>query len=328
MQTENQPDKKGASFFVKLLVFLFCLAGGVIIARYKGVGNGLILGTVAWIFLYRNILRYQPKTKEDLAYEQMLLEDTALFKPYTKKLLIFFIIVVSANIFLFVLTRNLGAPVFLDMFSIIAVIFFFVSVKKASKNDARTQLAREKGFSFAVSGDSSSLPEQLQALGKNLKLSNVFSGTLTSYPVRIFDFDYEWMREASYSATMLEVTCLKQCPKMLIISSNDAFGETFKVPTLFPGLSVQLEGDFSKSFSLFVEAGAEDEIRQFLPPDIMAILMDTMPEFSFMFLDNKIYFVLSNNSERSFSKAYFLAQLAKAELILAKWELTLSRMEF
>lgn len=333
MQNENvssvdSNDPRKTSFLVKMVAFIFCIVLGVVVAHYQGVGYGIVFCVGFWVWIYYNILKYKPKMREDILYEQEMQVQRNLFRPYLKHFLLFFFIVGIGNVMLYVVTKKLGFLFALDIVSIFLFFVFLSRIRNNASKENRELVASEMGFTFSQTGDISSVHEKLQTLGKDSRITNVFSGTIEGYPVRMFDFYYKWMKKAAYETTLLEITNNRKCPNMLIISKGDAFGETFDVAHVFPGVAVQLEGDFSNYFSLFVENGAEDEIRQFLAPDLMAVLIDTMPDLNFMFFDNKIYVVLSNNSEHGFLKDHFVEQVNKARFIIMKWSLTLSKMDF
>ncbi len=333
MQNENalssdSNNPRRTSFLVKIAAFIPCIVLGIAVAHYKSVGHGIAVGVGFWVWIYYNILKHKPKTREDILYEQEMQVQRNLFRPYLKQFISAFFILGIGNVVLYVATKKLGFLFALDMVSIFLFFIFLSRIRSNTGKESRETVAGEMGFVFSQTGDVSSVHKKLQSLGQDSHITNVFSGTMEGYPVRMFDFYYKWMKGAAYEITLLEITNDRKCPDMLIISKGDAFGETFDTAHVFPGVTVHLEGNFSDYFSLFVENGAEDEIRQFLAPDLMAILIDTMPDLSFMFFDNKIYVVLSNNSEHGFLKSNFVEQVNKARFIITKWSLTLSKISF
>jgi len=322
----NAPGRAG--LLVKVAAIVFCVVSGIVVARYYGVGYGVILGIGFWVWIYYNVLKYRPKTQGDILHEQEMHLQRSLFRPYRKWIMYFFLIVGISNAVLYLVTRELGLLGVFDMASIVLLLLFLSRIRNNAAQESRKSVASEMGFEFSQTGDILSIHEKLRTFGQDSRITNVFSGVIEGYPVRIFDFSYTWMKKAAYEATLLEITNSRKCPNMFILSKSDAFGETFDSTRFFSGVPVQLEGDFSNYFDLFVENYAEDEIRQFLAPDIMVTLIDTMSDLSFVFFDDKIYVVLSNNSEHGFLKDHFTEQVNKARFIVTKWSLTLSRMNF
>ncbi|MBP9752037.1 MAG: hypothetical protein KBD19_04215 [Candidatus Moranbacteria bacterium] len=322
----NPDNPKRTSFLVKVFAFLFCIIFGIAVAHYDGAGDGIIFGVGLWAWIYYNVLKYRPKTKGDILHEQEMRLQRNLFRPYLKKVIYFFLIVGIGNVALYLVTREPGLLGALGMVIFVLFLLFFSRIRNNASKESRQLVASEMGFAFSQTDDILSVHEKLRTLGQEPRITNVFSGIIEGYPVRIFDFYYKWMKKASYEATLLEITNSRRCPNMLILSKSDAFGETFDATRFSPGVSVRLEGDFSNHFALFVENYAEDEIRQFLTPDLMVALIDTMPDLSFMFFDDKVYVVLSNKSEHGFLKDHFVEQVNKARFIITKWSLTLSKI--
>lgn len=324
---DSHPRKK-VGFFGKLVALMVCIVIGIVAGQYKGVFAGIFASFASWGWLYFNVLKYRPKTREDVLYEQDLEAERVLLRPYKKKILYFVALLIFINIIIFAATKEFGLLVFLDSFCVVSFLYFTAKLKNNSDKIDRESVAQELGFIFTQKGDSSLLHEKLKFFGTDIQVSNIFSGIVENFPVMIFNFRYQWMKKVSHEVTLLEITNTKRCPNMLIVSKNSSFGETLVVQNIFSGVSVELEGSFSNHFNLFVESGAEDEIRQFLTPDIMVALIDTMPELNFAFFNDKIYVVLSSNTEHGFLKDDFINQVNKVKFIISKWSLPLSMMEF
>lgn len=76
---------------------------------------------------------------------------------------------------------------------------------------------------------------------------------------------------------------------MLNAKKNDTslynnFSKTFKSYQ-----QINLEGDFNTVFDLYVAAGDNLSARYLLPPDIMAVLMDTMGEYDIEIRGDAVY---------------------------------------
>lgn len=292
-----------------------------------------IVAAIVLPFHFYYYLRARPKTKADALNEKELEIQRAVMRPYIKHIVLVVLGVLVLNIIIYALTKNSGFIFIFDFVALFSAVVVASSLYRKQRRGKDTEnmvaVSREMGFAFSPVGDISTLHERLLVLGQEpekSRITNVFSGTLEGYPTRIFDFYYVWLKKAAYTATLLEITNSRKCPKMLIVSKKDDFGDTFTPSSIFPCVVVKLEGNFSDYFSLFVESGAEDEIRQILTPDLMVVLIDTMSDLSFMFFDDKLYVVLTNNSEHGFLKDDFVNQMNKAKFVMTKWSPTLMRM--
>lgn len=323
--TTNEPKK--TTLMVKAVAFLFCIGLGYVATRYVGIGYGILFGVATWVWLYSIVLKDKPKTREEVLYEEEMETQRRLFRPYAAYVGYFFLTLLFGNAGLYAVTRNWNHLFFVDVVASIVFLvgFYFLSRKQGAPG--MKEIAGQMGLDYAPLGDVSSVHQNLHSIGKDIRIKDVFSGTLEGYPVRIFDFYYTWMKDASNMVQLLEVTNNRLCPSMLIISKQDSFGETFDASRIFSGVAVDLEGDFSKYFSVYVEQGSEDEVRQFLTPDMMAVLIDTMPELSVLFFGDKLYVSLATNVEASFSKKRFEEQIEKVRFILSQWSPTLSRIK-
>ncbi len=299
----------------------------LLIAYYKGMGSGIFAGFVFAVFVYLNVLRSKVRDKQDELHGEETKIRCKIFSPYKKRFLYALLVVVLLNMIFYAFARWWEMLILFDMIFLVVFLGFLSKIRLDAGKKEMLAAAQEMGFVYLPIGDVASIHGRLQTLGQDLRLVNVFLGTIDGRPARIFDFYYKWMKKAAYEATILETADIGTCPCMLIISKADAFGETFVPSKLFPGVYVRLEGDFDKYFTLFVEHDAEDEIRQILTPDIMAVLIDKMSDLSFMFFDNSAYVVLTNNSEHGFLKENFVEQVNRARFVIAKWAPALSRMK-
>lgn len=324
---QDLSSPKEIGFLGKFLALILCLVCGVIAAHYKGTFSGIFVTVCVGGWVYFNVLKRGPKTREDILYEEQLELQRKAFNTYKSRIPYDLIVFVFVNLVVYFITRNIVLLIFVDLVFLGAWSFFISKSKNNSEVKDRITIAQELGLTFSQSGDTLFVHERLQHVGANTQISNVFSGKIESLPIAIFDFYYKWMKKTANKVTVLEITNTKNCPNMLIISKSDSFGETIKIENFFQGVKVDLEGNFSEHFDVFVESGAEDEVRQFLTPDMMVVLIDSMPELSFMFFDNKVYVVLST-AAFGFLKNDFVHQVNKVKFIISKWSLTLSKMEF
>lgn len=318
------PKQKLAAILILILI--------IVLLFWANFLAGIIAAIILPVHFFFH-LRARPETSTDVLREKELEIQRTVMRPYIKPISLIILGVVVLNITFYTLTKNSGLLFVIDFILLFLGIIIVGNIygKRRRKMDVEdmTVVSREMGFVYSPVGDISTIHERFLALAQEPEKSqstNVFSGIIEEYPTKIFDFYYVWMKKAAYTTTVLEITNSRKCPKMLIISKNDEFGDTFSPSKIFPCVSVELEGNFSDYFSLFVEPGAEDEIRQILTPDLMAELIDNMPNLSFMFFDHQIYVVMTNNSNHNFLKDNLVNQVNKVRFIITKWSPSLARM--
>jgi len=324
MFIQDSDKQNKISCLTEVIIFLGSLVSGIVVNHFWGFWKGAIVFIGFWIFIRSELSR--KKTKEDILYEKEAQFEKVLLRPYSKYIKYSLIIVGVLNIPLYFWSGTIFIPLVFDTLYMLAYVFFLGALAKKAHSQTRESIALEKGFTFSPQGDVLSLQEKLRTSWENVQIANIFSGMYEKYPVRIFDFSCQWTKHGLYSTTICEITNGRRCPNMLIISKQGIFRETFDMEKIFPGISVRLEGNFSNYFSLFVEQGAEDDIRQFLTPDVMALFIDDMPDISFLFFDEKVYIVLPDNGGY-FLKDYFVEQVNKAQFILTKWAPVLAKID-
>ena len=311
---------------VSVILVLIVSVPLVLIAKAAG-GTYLALAVsfliVGW--LYKNVFKKQRLTQSDRLHEKEMEKVRSDIAPHSSKLVIVLLLLIAISILTFFYSST-GMFFIVLFFSILGYLAFFYRFAYGTRKSERRGAAETLGFTFSEKGDANTVHRQLLSLGSKASVSNVYQGNLEGFPCRIFDFYYVWMKKASYSATILEVTNVQTVPNMLILSKEDSFHETITPSKIFAGVSVDLEGDFSEYFSVFVQADAQNEIRQILTPDHMATLIDSMSTFSFLFFDEKVYIVLTDNSVHGFLKEHFLERFEQSKSIVQKWKFVLERM--
>jgi hypothetical protein len=193
-------------------------------------------------------------------------------------------------------------------------------------NEAFLAFLQKIGMSYQEKGDELSLAPKLNAGFQKTKITNIVSGHLDLFPFRLFNFYYVWTKKGANLVLMLELSLPKAIPSMLILSRQDEFYQTLTPAKMEADTKVRLEGNFNEHFAVHVQAGAEDEIRQILTPDLMLALIEEMPRFSFLFLDDKLYIELDKYDQGLFSEEYLQEQINKAHLIINKWKESLARL--
>lgn len=252
--------------------------------------------------------------------------EQGLILPYVKRLVYLLCIIAVLNVVLYVLLRSFKPLFVLDMVALCGLFAFFARIISDVGVRERALIASEMGFDFAAIGDSTEIHELLRNFGEDPRVANVFSGIIAAYPAQIFELTYTWSEDASHTASMLGVTHDGVCPPMLILSKNDMLGETIDPSTLFPSVSMILEGDFNEHFSLFAAEGAEQVIRLLLAPDIVTTLISAMPNFSFLFVDQVLYVIFPSSGDEGFVKERFTDDIQKATAVIANWSPSLRLM--
>jgi len=149
-------------------------------------------------------------------------------------------------------------------------------LRKTIGIDSRKQLD-EKFLSFVQSlgmlynedGDATTLSPKLRTGFLDIRMNKVVSGQVENFTFRLFSMYYKWMKHAANVVLVLELSLNRNVPSMLILSLEDEFYQTLVPAEFSAGVEVRLEGDFNSHFQLFVQEGAEDEIRQLLTPDLI-----------------------------------------------------------
>jgi hypothetical protein len=272
----------------------------------------------------------KPKTKQDLLREKAAAEHKALLGSHSilDKALIMTLVLLAISALLMIQTRwplvqSISFVVL--MLGLVSIFFFTARLQRTKALEDRRVVASEIGLSFSANGDPLKLPQLLRSFGKRSRIENVFSGMLDGFTIQIFDYIFVYTKNIEYRATMLEIITARTFPTMMILSRTDNLEGTIAPKQLFDGVPVQLEGNFSDHFSVYVARDAEDDVRLFLTPDIMATLIDDMPDTGYFFTENKVYVVITNNNEIHFRKELFIEEIAKVRFILSKWSPILSR---
>ncbi|TSC54697.1 MAG: hypothetical protein LiPW30_163 [Parcubacteria group bacterium LiPW_30] len=239
---------------------------------------------------------------------------------------VLFLIIIDLTIFT---TTHSTQTVFLFSFITMFLFLVWLSYKNKKKEYVLMEkVAKELNFSYSKTGDLDSLRGHLFNIGEDRKVENMFCGSFKGFPVRIFDYKFKKHlseRDIPFHFTFLEITIDVKVPEIVISSKQEAFTSILKIENelIKNGVIDTLEGDFSKFFSVKVEAGKQTEVRQILTPDIMVYLIDKTPSFSFLFFNDKFYICLKNfysdiNADYSFSHDWFLEKIERSQYLISK----------
>lgn len=330
---EEKEYSKKEQFVIKVIVFSFVIFSILINFYFRYSMEGYIINATLFL-LWALFFAYY---KRGLARKYAkILEEKGLNKIYipeygkNEKIFIFgfFSFSLGLSLFLFYYFNDLRFVSFILL--IFTVFLYLLDAGKRRRifieGERNEFLAiKEKfGLDFKEKEDVLSIHDKFRLIGDELKMTNVISGALSGFFVRIFDLNFKWMKNASYGATFLELSLPRDVPDMLIISKKGEFAGVIDAKKFFAGRSIELEGDFRDHFNVYVEEEGEPEVRRILSPDLMVLLIDELSDFSFLFFGNRLYIFL-NSSSGLLGEKYYMKQIGRANLVLSKWSRILER---
>ena len=158
------------------------------------------------------------------------------------------------------------------------------------------QVADTLGFSYGESGDASTVSGSLFSFGHDRLLTHVMTGTYQGIPMRIYAYHVSVgnnKSEEEYVFTVCEFTYPYHLPPIILnCKSGETLGiglEPLYVPMQKDSVTVSLEGDFNKFFSVTTKKGLEREALEIFTPDIMAMLIDQKERIHFESFDSRLY---------------------------------------
>lgn len=116
------------------------------------------------------------------------------------------------------------------------------------------------------------VPPSIGAIGHSRKLSEVIDGTYNNNTFRIFTYQYtvgSGKNSHTYLYTVMQLVLAKPLPSFIVDSLRVAGSKN--IPTGYE--KVSLEGNFDKSFSLYIPAGASADVLSVISPDVMQTLI-------------------------------------------------------
>ena len=146
------------------------------------------------------------------------------------------------------------------------------------------QLAEAIGFTYVGNASYQSVSGTFFSRGHSPRLSNALTGTHKEHPCRIYEYQYtegSGKNSHTYTYTVFEMAYSSSLPHVLINASS-----------LFTPLKmerVELEGDFDKSFSVYVDQGKQMEVREILQPDVMQDLIASFEGFGMEMSGSNVY---------------------------------------
>jgi len=174
--------------------------------------------------------------------------------------------------------------------SFVLLFVLYALVQKRIRDSLIQQFARSLGYDFALTGDLSGVDGALFCVGHEREMSDVISGKDSGHPTRVFCYSYttgEGKSKQVHVFTVFERTFDSIVPHIMLHRPDGIFSDD--VPIFSGGVSLTLEGDFNKHFSLEVEKDFEMEAYEIFTPDVMQELIETSKKFNFEFYRNKLY---------------------------------------
>jgi len=146
------------------------------------------------------------------------------------------------------------------------------------------QMGAALGYSYAPLDISSPMEGSFSKLGWGASMRDVLSGTYQNCPVRIYTYRYmtgNGKNTQVHYYTVFELRYASVLPHIVMSFP------LFSTPT---GLEkVELEGNFSKEFSLHVEPGKQMEIREIFQPDAMQDCIASLSSFTMEIYQDRVY---------------------------------------
>ena len=172
----------------------------------------------------------------------------------------------------------------------------YSSISSKIQDEFLQQFAKANGFTFSDTGP---IPEngRLFQIGHDRYVSDLIVGTESDRPIQFYTYSYEvgqGKQKESFSFTVFGIAFDVDVPDMLLLSREHRIGKT---PDLDGLKVVELEGDFSKSFTLYVKDGYEIEALEIFTPDVMAEILDKGLWYSLEISQNDLYLCVGYRME-------------------------------
>lgn len=303
---------------------VFALVNFIIIyfTEFRGVSL-YIFEIVFIIFIINFVITKQEKSPDAEMWVGTSVNKVVLFG--------FFFFLAGGLIFAF--GRNYPILFILLFVGVVAWLIVLTMVVKKHTLTQMKALAQELGYSYQENGDPKSLVAPLFEVGSERKMKNVFSKTLDNLPIRIYEYYFQkgWgEKKINFGFKIFETSFNKKIPTMIIASKKEAVSSIENIKDeIVKGVEVNLEGDFSKYFSIKTTVGSERQLREILTPDVMVDLIDKTPSFSFIFCEDKLYICYKNffTDEKTANIKDELIQASNISMyFIKKWLPTVSRL--
>jgi len=208
---------------------------------------------------------------------------------------------------------------------LMAIGVLYAILRREVKSQFYRQFALANGFTYARSGYVPGLTGSLFRIGRPHKPEDIVSGDFAGHPIKLFNYSYtkgSGKHQITYHATVLQITHDHELPPLLLTLDWEYWGGLSPV---FPDArKISTEGDFDKTFDLYVRQKYEIEALQVFTPDFMEIYRERWKQFSLDFDGDKI-FIYSRNY--IVDKKYLQEMYDLARHLINKLEPVLLRMQ-
>lgn len=217
-----------------------------------------------------------------------------LGKPDKYTYVLFFIIIFTIIIGVFV--RAASGGLFFVLIMGIFVTVVYQSYKQAKQSDLLfINFAGANNWEYKQKIEVNNKPGSIYGLGSIRTALDVISGNLRGLPFSSYEYIYttgSGKSQQTHYLQVFELTLPRAMPHMVIDSlvESGSYGAS-TLPIKFAGSQrIELEGDFSKYFSLYAPDNYGVTALTVLAPDAMAALMDHASKCDIEIINNKMYF--------------------------------------
>lgn len=186
--------------------------------------------------------------------------------------------------FIYIMSRGTGYAASTWMFLLVPLavpLFFYFRFARQARQMMVAQIAQSLGYAYAANAPLQSISGVLFSRGWGRKIANVLSGSYRDKPVRLFSYQYTVQQgKASYTYinTVCELTFSEPVPHIVLLPHSFMDMTTGTDVGAFSGLDAmeraELEGGFNEHFDVYIERGAQLELREIFQPDVMQYLID------------------------------------------------------
>jgi len=218
-------------------------------------------------------------------------------------------------------SKNPGAdprfPIVLFLLPLLIPLLLYKIVAARMQKLFYSQLALALGYAYAPSAPIATASGHLFSIGHDQRISDVLSGTYRDHAARFYTLQFitgSGKSQETHEYFVCEIDAGAVLPEILIKchTMRSIPFAPWQPPKTVP---LTLEGDFNKSFDVYVPDGNQIEALEVLQPDLMASLMDGYASYSFECSGDKLY-VFTQNEPRT--KESFQAAAALVDQLFDK----------
>lgn len=180
---------------------------------------------------------------------------------------------------------------FLMVLPVIGGISSYILVMREAQHIFMKQIAKDLNFTYSEVGDVTAFT-QIFSTSNIYEIDDMLVGTYDGLPTRIFNCMLK-MSQGDIHAnvnTIFEIELDSHVPTIAILGRNNH-------QTIFKNLQnlreIQMEGDFSKNFNVWIENDTQLEAYEILTPDVMKEIEDLSNPINILFISNKLYIFTS-----------------------------------